>query len=835
MKKLFSFILVLISLHSFAQDTIRQIPKAIKDYPRYAAPLDTAGYLPISINNATRSIDVSNINRGRIDSVKNGLKDTAAAHRALIAGKANQQALNDTAAAHRALIANINTTGSTGGLSQQTLNDTAAAHRSLINSNTASIASNTASIATKANQQALVDTAAAHRSLINSNTASIASNTASIATKANQQALVDTAAAHRLLINNVANSNTGDETGATIVQKLGALTGVNRLDASAIKNLPSAGGGSSMLHGWFDVTAYGAIGDSVTDDRAAIIAARDAAYLAGGGILFFPAGKFRISDSVLFNHSIRIVGITKSGGLVNSQNGGVDERDRLGPVEATTIIYVPDGKNGFVIDRSAGELKPNVVIEYLTMRSTVAAGTNTSGAFIKIKGMNQDADISNITFYGGWIQIEVESAFYQRISKCHFSAPAKAGIKTGNIIRTDTGDFSIDNCKFSSGPFNTATNGTVGIWWYSGGGMRVINCKFDASEYGVNHAFVYDIYAENTLDATSVIHINDNSLENWGINAIRIQGNVSPYIRHIMITSNTFAAVGSTGSAIYVDHMEDVLINNFECRDWSGSVAASAITATNCSGLVIGKGIIQNYTSNLNYAGSTRKNIDYTWMPSTTGQFWSSDLVWATPSGGSGGGTTTTHVLLDSFNRADNASSLGNLQTPSTLAWTANVGTWGVSSNKAYCASAITSGSTTLNYVTADAGISNYAFQVEMTKTAGSAISETELVFRYSDASNYWIADITSNAGAPSITLYKKVAGAAYEQVGTVYSAATAEGTHTFKVVTSGSSIIVYRDGASIITVTDGFNSTATKVGIGVFQGAGYVGNTDRFDNVVLD
>lgn len=44
-----------------------------------------------------------------------------------------------------------------------------------------------------------------------------------------------------------------------------------------------------------DVRAYGATGDGVTDDTAAIQATIDAAYTAGGGVVFFPAGTYLVS------------------------------------------------------------------------------------------------------------------------------------------------------------------------------------------------------------------------------------------------------------------------------------------------------------------------------------------------------------------------------------------------------------------------------------------------------------------------------------------------------------------------------------------------------------
>lgn len=45
----------------------------------------------------------------------------------------------------------------------------------------------------------------------------------------------------------------------------------------------------------FDVRDYGALGDGVTDDTAAIQAAIDAAFTAGGGVVYLPEGVYRVS------------------------------------------------------------------------------------------------------------------------------------------------------------------------------------------------------------------------------------------------------------------------------------------------------------------------------------------------------------------------------------------------------------------------------------------------------------------------------------------------------------------------------------------------------------
>lgn len=62
--------------------------------------------------------------------------------------------------------------------------------------------------------------------------------------------------------------------------------------------------------GWtvFDVTLYGAVADDGLYDDAAIQAAIDAAELAGGGIVFFPPGRFMISPNEIVGENIFING-----------------------------------------------------------------------------------------------------------------------------------------------------------------------------------------------------------------------------------------------------------------------------------------------------------------------------------------------------------------------------------------------------------------------------------------------------------------------------------------------------------------------------------------------
>src|SRR5205807_2221426 len=59
---------------------------------------------------------------------------------------------------------------------------------------------------------------------------------------------------------------------------------------------------------WADVRAYGAKGDDSTDDSGASNNAITALSALGGGILYFPPGKYRFTSSVIPASNITILG-----------------------------------------------------------------------------------------------------------------------------------------------------------------------------------------------------------------------------------------------------------------------------------------------------------------------------------------------------------------------------------------------------------------------------------------------------------------------------------------------------------------------------------------------
>lgn len=91
---------------------------------------------------------------------------------------------------------------------------------------------------------------------------------------------------------------------------------------TALEEAPPSSGGSGFT---YDVTLYGAMGDGVTDDSAAIQSAIDAAVLAGGGAVYFPKGAYLVNTrlNVIGSH-IRLVGESVAASSIKSTNANAE-------------------------------------------------------------------------------------------------------------------------------------------------------------------------------------------------------------------------------------------------------------------------------------------------------------------------------------------------------------------------------------------------------------------------------------------------------------------------------------------------------------------------------
>jgi len=167
-----------------------------------------------------------------------------------------------------------------------------------------------------------------------------------------------------------------------------------------------------------------------------------------------------------------------------------------------------------------------------------------------------------------------------------------------------------------------------------------------------------------------------------------------------------------------------------------------------------------------------------------------------------------TGSVTDNFDRADSATTLGSAQTGQ--AWTATRGTWGITGNAAYSATAVDD-----DLATIETTQSNHRVTVNVPVPAGVGAASPGIVTRFADINNHYMAVLafTSGGTAPLVKLFKKVAGG-YTQIGTTVTLPDQTGSVKFALSAFGTTITVLVNDVAVIRKIDSSLSAGTKVGL---------------------
>jgi hypothetical protein len=287
-----------------------------------------------------------------------------------------------------------------------------------------------------------------------------------------------------------------------------------------------------------NVKDYGAVGDGVADDTAAIQAAIDDAILVGTGGIFFPSGTYGIS----------VTGLT---------------------VATTT---------GFAI-HGAG---PTSIIQYLAADHASAASTLLllSTVFdVEITDLVLDGNQTNITNPGTGSLLDLDACERVNCQRVTIKEPLNFG-------HTSIGgqDLTFENCEFSSS--NTIEDGVrSALLWDSVTKGRIADCRFQHSAPDTASAAI-------KLNDTNKIIIEGNFIDRTTIgadNKLAIFTQVGGAFEDLIITDNDI--VGSVSLRVT---LRGRLTGN---RITSANTGAAALFALELTSFVIGDNYIEQQAS----------------------------------------------------------------------------------------------------------------------------------------------------------------------------------------------------------------------------------------------
>lgn len=206
--------------------------------------------------------------------------------------------------------------------------------------------------------------------------------------------------------------------------------------------------------------AYGATGDGAGDDLAAIQAALAAAVAAGGGVVFFPVGNYRISAALTWDYRVHM--FFMPGAQLNIDSATEKTLKFTGASAATgsTIIY---GANLGALQPNTGAILSLEASQKLwCINCVLGANSNSTGDLVSISATQASVEFEDCQFFL-WgstkraIYVTTGVPTYIRAERCKFITPA-----TYNTVVIDasaaTGAW---HGLFESNVFDGLTNSTI--------------------------------------------------------------------------------------------------------------------------------------------------------------------------------------------------------------------------------------------------------------------------------------------------------------------------------------------------------------------------------------
>lgn len=378
---------------------------------------------------------------------------------------------------------------------------------------------------------------------------------------------------------------------------------------------------------WFDVTAYGAIGNGSADDTASITSAIAALTAAGGGVLYFPTGQYKTSGGFTLSVPTLVLG---------DGHASAYGRDALSQVDCTSQTAVLFTMTAVRSD-----------FAHIALKNTYA-GTPSAGAGILTNSadMAQIVNYESVSVYGFYINYDIQVGDAWLMHNCHGMAAALYSVKIRNSLEPDTGGWRIDACFFNS----DLRNSTAAVHIENCGSGRIINSNINGAGWNGPPYYQFDNGIEVVaLPGSTTLVIADNSIETVALNSVYVETTgATNHWDTIIITANEFGCyeVGNHGIQMLcatLGKLINIIISDNAFRGSPGTTQ-SAIDFVKVAGARINNNMVAGFAAGLlTQSGCT-------------------DIVI-----GSGGGTgTVTQVDTDSTLTGGPITTTGTLSIPNS-------------------------------------------------------------------------------------------------------------------------------------------------------------------------
>ena len=319
------------------------------------------------------------------------------------------------------------------------------------------------------------------------------------------------------------------------------------------------------LREWVSVTDFGAVGDGVTDDTAAIQAA--ISVITGPATLFFPAGIYILTSAVTKSSTGALVFLGEGAAstvLRWTASGGMSLTGLTGTIRLRGIQFqtsVAGGGTAFTGSWDSPVGVPSLIVDDVNITST----DNSSKYWTKGFRLTNAAEssFSNVTIRGNTSAVSLMTHGFDisatgAATTYVFESVLVNGVNTAvnAVCSTNPGveGLLFDKCNFVNVTNGVVVNGSTA--GYVPPGLQIVNCHINAVTCVSATAWAQVIAANCSFYTTSsfadLINVTDATVE--GNTCVVIGGTpdgitVSSTSTRCHIKDNTFS-MGATGASI---------------------------------------------------------------------------------------------------------------------------------------------------------------------------------------------------------------------------------------------------------------------------------------------